>query len=197
MHLSVDVSLMNWAGGQSDYHKYYQWVIAVSALLQTRDGKPKLLPLSLCSCEKGKARDRFFRDHLQQLQLLSTQFTPKGRSVSMIFTSIGNVLRMTEMRFYVMRRAGAAIYRTLWFHLAWRSKVTSLKAHPCLSSIIETKSFTWSLHQTYRLSMALQCTGAHGNASFTANACIINSHKNMLSLYLWLLPCTRPYSWIL
>lgn len=90
-----------------------------------------------------------------------------------------------------------AIYRTLWFHLARRSKVTSLKAHSRLYSIIETESFTWCLHQTYWLSMALQCTDAHGNASFTANACIINSHKNMLSLYLWLLSRTRPYSWIL
>lgn len=105
-------------------------------------------------------RDRFPRAHCQRLWLLSAQFPPKGSQQALFSCFPLEMYWETE----ILRNAAMwysnlqAIYWTLWFRLAWRSKVTFLKALSCLCSIVETQSFTRSQHQVCWFSMAAWCT---------------------------------------
>lgn len=164
------------------------WVISAGLWLfrhscRLRGWQAEIVALICSAClPLWKARDRFLSGTGFQGFIVNScscfQHSSHPMSASIIFTSLGNVLR--NARDEILCNAVMwystlqAIYWTWWFRLAWRSQVTLLKAHSCLYNIIKTKSFTWSQHQACRFSMAAWC---HGNYSFTADACAVKSHK--------------------
>lgn len=159
---------ISWAEYQLHYCEQYQPDYDYSATpADSKDGEPKEIAALICSAclLLWRARDRFlsatgFRGLIVKDWLLSSQFPPKGSQQALFSCFLLEMYWETE----ILCNAAMwysnlqAIYWTLWFRLAWRSKVTFLKALSCLCSIVETQSFTRSQHQVCWFSMAAWCT---------------------------------------